>query len=66
MAWPYGPNVASHDIVEDDMTERLAAYGINARFAEQWDLLHAADGEVHCGTNAVREYPQRRWWEVAR
>ncbi len=66
VARPYGPTVASHDIVEDDMTERLGVYGINVRFAEQWDLLHSADGEVHCGTNAVREFPQRRWWEVAR
>jgi protein-arginine deiminase len=66
MARPYGPNVDGRDIVEDDMTERLAAFGIQARFAEQWDLLHAASGEVHCGTNALRAYPALRWWEVAR
>jgi hypothetical protein len=48
------------------VTLDLAAFGIQARFAEQWDLLHAASGEVHCGTNALRAYPALRWWEVAR
>jgi protein-arginine deiminase len=66
VARPYGPTVGASDLIEDDMTERLGRFGINVRFAEQWDLLHAAQGEVHCGTNAVREFPQRRWWEVPR
>jgi len=66
VARPYGPAVGASDLIEDDMTERLGQFGINVRFAEQWDLLHAAQGEVHCGTNAVREFPQRRWWEVPR
>jgi protein-arginine deiminase len=66
VARPYGPTVGASDLIEDDMTERLGRYGITVRFAEQWDLLHAAQGEVHCGTNAVREFPQQRWWEVPR
>lgn len=63
---PHGPTVASGDFIEDDLTERLGRHGITVRFAEQWDLLHAAQGEVHCGTNALREFPQQRWWEVPR
>ena len=66
VARPYGPSDGVNDIVETDMNERLAPFGITVRFAEQWDLLHAADGEVHCGTNALRAFPERRWWEVAR
>ncbi len=66
VARPYGPNVGATDFIEEDMAERLRPFGITVRFAEQWDLLHAAQGEVHCGTNAVREFPQQRWWEVPR
>jgi protein-arginine deiminase len=66
VARPYGPLSQERDIVEDDMTERLGTLGVTVRFAEQWDILHTAQGEVHCGTNALREIPARRWWEVPR
>jgi protein-arginine deiminase len=66
VARPHSVVVDDRDIFEDDMTERLRPFGITVHFAEQWDILHAAQGEVHCGTNAVREVSQTRWWEVAR
>ncbi len=63
---PHGPNLGATDFIEDDMIERLGRHDIQVRFAEQWDLLHAAQGEVHCGTNALRVFPSQRWWEVPR
>lgn len=67
VAAPHGPFSDEVDLFEQDMTARLQPFGVTARFAEQWDILHAAEGEVHCGTNAVRQFPTRtRWWEVAR
>jgi len=60
---PHGPvNEAGEDIVELDMIERLRPDGVTVHFAEQWDLLHAAQGEVHCGTNAIRAIPNAGAW----
>lgn len=67
MARPHGVFQDDIDIVEQANIDALAPYGVTARFAEQWDILHAAGGEVHCGTNALRRIPtQWRWWEAAR
>lgn len=54
----------SGDFFENDFVERLRPTGMTVRFAEEWDLLHAADGEVHCGTNVDRVIETPRWWEV--
>jgi len=61
---PHGPLTAQgEDFVELDMIERLRPEGVTVHFAEQWDLLHAAQGEVHCGTNAIRAFPTGgAWW----
>lgn len=63
----HGPVINGQDAVETDMTQRMLTVGITAKYAEQWDLLHAQEGEVHCGTNALRSIPTNTlWWEVAR
>lgn len=63
MARPHGVIDGDIDIVEQANIDALAPYGVNVRFAEQWDILHVAQGEVHCGTNALREIPSRwQWW----
>lgn len=65
MARPHGVIDGDIDIVEQANIDALAPYGINVRFAEQWDILHVAEGEVHCGTNALRQVPVRwQWWET--
>lgn len=67
MARPHGVLDGDIDIVEQANIDALAPYGINVRFAEQWDILHVAEGEVHCGTNALRQVPARwQWWETVR
>jgi protein-arginine deiminase len=49
----------------DQMEEALGALGITVHWVEDWDYYHAAMGEVHCGSNAMRQIPQVKWWEVA-
>lgn len=67
MARPHGVVIDGVDVIETDLIERLRPDNINVHFAEQWDVLHAAEGEVHCGTNALRDIPTNaRWWEVTR
>lgn len=66
-AVPHGPIIANVDPVAEDFAARLAPYSVHSFFAEQWDILHAAGGEVHCGTNALRAVPTSTpWWGIAR
>jgi protein-arginine deiminase len=63
---PHGPTIDGVDAFEQDLQTRVAApLGLTIHFTEEWDLLHAADGEVHCGTNTLRRIPATRWWENA-
>jgi len=63
---PHGPVIGGEDIFEKVVRERLAALGITAHFAEDWDDYHAGVGEVHCGTNTRRRIPDAKWWESGR
>lgn len=62
---PHGPVVKGKDIFKAQMEEALGALGITVHWVEDWDYYHAAMGEVHCGSNAMRQIPQVKWWEVA-
>ncbi len=67
MAKPHAAVIDGADFMQTYLTDLFRAEGITAHFAEQWDILHAAGGEVHCGTNALRRIPaQGAWWEVTR
>jgi protein-arginine deiminase len=63
---PHGPVIDGKDIFQQAMTDRLAAIGITAHFAEDWDEYHANIGEVHCGSNTRRKIPDTKWWETGR
>ena len=63
---PHGPVIEGKDIFQQAMTDRLAAVGITAHFAEDWDEYHANIGEVHCGSNTRRQIPDTKWWETGR
>ncbi len=67
MARPHSATIDGGDYTTRYLQGLLTPEGITPRFAEQWDILHAAEGEVHCGTNAVRQIsPHTPWWEVNR
>jgi protein-arginine deiminase len=62
---PYGPQIDGVDIFEKQLSEALAPLGITTYFVEDWDLYHAMLGEVHCGSNTLREAQTGSgWWEV--
>lgn len=63
---PHGPVIAGKDIFQQAMSDRLAAIGITAHFAEDWDEYHANIGEVHCASNTRRKIPDTKWWETGR
>lgn len=53
----------------DDIVQQLAATGYQLdravdgfSFIPTWDY-HLGDGEIHCGTNSLRELPATPWWQ---
>lgn len=64
---PYGPSIDNVAIFDKAVIDVLAPLGITTHFIEDWDLYHRLSGEVHCGSNTVREIPQNAtWWDVTR
>ncbi|MBK7863706.1 MAG: protein-arginine deiminase [Archangiaceae bacterium] len=63
---PFGPKIGGVDIFKKDFEDKLTAIGYHARWIDDWDLYHTAEGEVHCGTNAARVIPSAKWWEGGR
>src|SRR5581483_3478771 len=59
---PFGPMIQGQDPFKQDLIARLGALGLEVHFADDWDTFHEGDGEVHCGTNVIRDL-QLAWWE---
>ena len=58
---PYGPIVAGVDQFEKAFQDAMPTRKI--KFIEDWYSYHELSGEVHCGTNCLREPPSIKWWE---
>lgn len=58
---PHGPRVNGTDVFEE-MMMRALPQGREVRFIEDWYGYHEASGEVHCGTNTLREPFATPWW----
>ncbi|MGI5864082.1 MAG: protein-arginine deiminase family protein [Myxococcales bacterium] len=63
---PHGPVIDGQDIFKAQLERALAPFGYTVHWVEDWGLYHALAGEVHCGSNAVREVPEVKWWETGR
>ncbi len=56
----FGPRSGGNDVLEQANT---AIIGAAASYADDWDLYHRLDGEVHCATEVVRDFFAFNWWE---
>ncbi len=63
---PHGPIIGGKDIFKSKLEELLQPFGVIVDWVEDWDLLHRAEGEVHCGSNSFRQIPKVKWWETGR
>lgn len=61
---PFGPVIGGKDIFKDQLERALAPYQVRVHWVDDWDLYHRLMGEIHCGTNSVRQIPSTKWWEV--
>jgi protein-arginine deiminase len=65
------------DIFKQDLIDRLGSpqnqlgkdgQGLKVNFADDWEVYHILEGEVHCGSNVEASAPfaDVRWWETGR
>lgn len=57
---PWGPVIDGEDIFKQAALNVYDAVGINVTFIDSW-RYHPLLGEIHCGTNTLRETGQL-WW----
>ena len=58
---PYGPIIDGVDQFEKAFQDAVPSRKV--KFVEDWYSYHELSGEVHCGTNCLREPPAVNWWE---
>ncbi|KJE35047.1 hypothetical protein UF64_10130 [Thalassospira sp. HJ] len=71
---PYGPWIdtgdegTSFDLFEKYLKDEIAKFNgaLNCNFIDDWDHYHACEGEIHCGTNEIRQPSQtdEKWWAI--
>ncbi|KAB8068745.1 hypothetical protein BDV29DRAFT_162101 [Aspergillus leporis] len=58
---PWGPVVNGTDIMAAAAAEVYNRIGYNATYIDNWNSHHTWGGEVHCGTNTIRD-ATTQWW----
>ncbi|KFY90277.1 hypothetical protein V498_06070 [Pseudogymnoascus sp. VKM F-4517 (FW-2822)] len=57
---PWGPVIDGVDILATTVQTIYRKLGFQVSFVDNWNSHHTWGGEVHCGTNVIRE--GKRWW----
>ncbi|PLB53346.1 hypothetical protein P170DRAFT_349062 [Aspergillus steynii IBT 23096] len=58
---PWGPSPNGTDVLAAAIRKKYAEIGISLVFVDDWNTHHNYGGEVHCGSNTVRDMSQA-WW----
>lgn len=64
---PFGPIIGprtGHCVIEQCVLNLLTPLGLICHFIDDWDDYHIEDGEIHCGTNVLRDPNGFKWWEL--
>ncbi|KAF9872912.1 hypothetical protein CkaCkLH20_09775 [Colletotrichum karsti] len=59
---PWGPIVNGQDLFEEKVKEAYARAGMDVGFVDDFLSHHVGLGEIHCGSNTLRE-KDVKWWE---
>ena len=52
---PFGPVIAGEDVIESEFRAKVEGTGVKLHFLDDYEAYSRKAGEIHCGTNAVRE-----------
>ncbi|PHH68328.1 hypothetical protein CDD82_636 [Ophiocordyceps australis] len=59
---PWGPVVQGRDVMLDAINAAYAKVGFSVRYIDDWSSHHLNMGEVHCGSNTLRDM-EAPWWQ---
>lgn len=60
-ATQFAVRVDGRDLFASAVRDAYVQAGIRVRWIDDWDTYHVGSGEVHCGTNSLRD-PTAPWW----
>lgn len=60
----WGPVIGGRDVFTDAVTSVYAKAGFTTTYIDDWYTYHIGMGEVHCGTNTLRDM-SAPWWPKA-
>lgn len=58
---PWGPVVNGKDVLKEAISAQYAKINITVHYVDDWYSHHVSLGEIHCGTNSLRN-PTAPWW----
>ncbi|GAA2766997.1 hypothetical protein GCM10010103_60380 [Streptomyces paradoxus] len=58
----WGPVIGGKDIFTEAVTAAYQRVGLNVSYIDDWYTYHLGMGEVHCGTNTLRD-ATAAWWQ---
>ncbi|XP_046701188.1 protein-arginine deiminase type-2 isoform X2 [Silurus meridionalis] len=61
---PFGPQVDGKCALETEVCSLLKPLGLSCSFIDDFASYHKLLGEVHCGTNVLREPFTFKWWNL--
>uniref|UniRef100_A0A8C1K1L9 Peptidyl arginine deiminase, type II n=1 Tax=Cyprinus carpio TaxID=7962 RepID=A0A8C1K1L9_CYPCA len=61
---PFGPKVNGRCALETEVRSLLEPLGLKCTFIDDFAPYHKLLGEVHCGSNVLRERSPFRWWNL--
>ncbi|XP_060775421.1 protein-arginine deiminase type-2 isoform X2 [Neoarius graeffei] len=61
---PFGPQVDGKCALETAVRSLLEPLGLNCSFIDDFTSYHVLLGEVHCGSNVLREPFACKWWDL--
>ncbi|XP_043097375.1 protein-arginine deiminase type-2 isoform X2 [Puntigrus tetrazona] len=61
---PFGPTVNGRCALETEVCSLLEPLGLKCTFIDDFAPYHKLLGEVHCGSNVLREPSSFKWWNL--
>ncbi|XP_026068911.1 protein-arginine deiminase type-2-like [Carassius auratus] len=61
---PFGPKVNGRCALETEVCSLLEPLGLKCTFIDDFAPYHKLLGEVHCGSNVLRERSPFKWWNL--
>ncbi len=59
---PWGPVIDGQDILAAAVNASYAKANYTVRYMDDWFNHHEKVGDVHCGTNVIRDIKGAKWW----